>query len=243
MSDGPLAGEQLTGSSLTHSETVGAERLTFFSDAVVAIAMTLLALELPVPSGANGAEFWHSVGEHQAEYLAFLLSFVVIAGHWGGHHQVLSHLLRTDAPLRAANMLWLLMMVITPFATKVLATGGTDLPANAGNSIQLGVYAAVQTVANAAFLVIVHRMATIADLSTLPAAAARAAYWRVGSLLAGFGLSIPLFAVLDYAWVLWIVAPLAPGLFFGLRKRLPGRQPSGGRGRETVTVGEVGNDD
>ena len=54
-----------------------AERLTFFSDAVVAIAMTLLAIDLPVPEGGTVTAFWDSVRHDDGHYLAFLVSFVV----------------------------------------------------------------------------------------------------------------------------------------------------------------------
>ena len=53
------------------ARAVAAERLTFFSDAVIAIAITLLALELPVPSGETNHDLLHSVGELRAEYIAF----------------------------------------------------------------------------------------------------------------------------------------------------------------------------
>jgi len=66
-------------------EARAADRLILFSDAVVAIAITLLALDLPVPDGRNVSEFWRSVREHDDHYLAFLVSFVVIAASWGKH--------------------------------------------------------------------------------------------------------------------------------------------------------------
>lgn len=64
------------------AEERATDRLIFFTDAVVAIAITLLALELPVPSGRNVSEFWRSVREHHDEYLAFLISFFVISASW-----------------------------------------------------------------------------------------------------------------------------------------------------------------
>jgi len=59
-----------------------AERLTFFSDAVVAIAMTLLAIDLPVPGGSTVSVFWTSVEHDEGHYATFLVSFVVIAAAW-----------------------------------------------------------------------------------------------------------------------------------------------------------------
>jgi len=55
------------------------ERLSLFSDAVAAIAITLLALDLPVPADATVSVFWSSVRHSGSNYLAFLISFAVIA--------------------------------------------------------------------------------------------------------------------------------------------------------------------
>jgi uncharacterized membrane protein len=110
------AGEAATAPKAT-------ERLTFFSDAVVAIAMTLLAIDLPVPTGATTAEFLHSLDEGVLEYLCFLVSFAVIGAHWRAHHGVFRYVDRADGPVVLLNLLWLLLVVLTPFLTRVLGEG------------------------------------------------------------------------------------------------------------------------
>ena len=102
------------------------ERLTFFSDAVVAIAITLLAIELPVPTGATTAEFLAVVHEETFEYVTFLISFVVIAAHWRIHHSLFRHVRRCDGVRCHLNMLWLLLIVLTPFFTSVLNGANDD---------------------------------------------------------------------------------------------------------------------
>ncbi len=55
------------------------DRLTLFSDAVVAIAITLVAIDLPIPTGATVPQLWSSVQQNAGHYAAFAISFVAIA--------------------------------------------------------------------------------------------------------------------------------------------------------------------
>jgi uncharacterized membrane protein len=66
----------------TATESRAADRLTLFSDAVVAIAITLLAIELPVPEGGTVSQFLESVRHEGGHYAAFLISFFAIAAAW-----------------------------------------------------------------------------------------------------------------------------------------------------------------
>ncbi|MEV0354070.1 TMEM175 family protein [Nonomuraea sp. NPDC050680] len=102
------------------------DRVIFFSDAVIAIALTLLALELPVPEGRTESEIWHSFLDLLSpDYLIFVISFAVAGRLWYSHQQFFRHVHRVDARLTVLNLSWLLMIVLLPFATRVL--GATDL--------------------------------------------------------------------------------------------------------------------
>ncbi|HKT05881.1 MAG TPA: TMEM175 family protein [Rugosimonospora sp.] len=99
----------------------GLERLVFFSDAVVAIAITLLALDLPVPEGDTDAALWRSFRDLlPRQYLTFLLSFVVVAAFWRAHHRFFRHVARIGPGLVGANTLFMFTIVVLPFATRVL---------------------------------------------------------------------------------------------------------------------------
>ncbi|MET8760053.1 TMEM175 family protein [Lentzea sp. NPDC004782] len=101
------------------------ERLTFFSDAVIAIAMTLLALELPVPEGENDGELWQSfLHLLPRQYLTFVLGFVVIAMFWHSHHRFFQHVTALAPGLVRANTVFLFTVVTLPFATRVLGERG-----------------------------------------------------------------------------------------------------------------------
>ncbi len=109
----------------------------FFSDVVVAIALTLLALELPVPEGDTSRDVVHAMGEAFGEYLAFLISFVVIASHWRSHHGFFRTVHSVSAQVVGLNLVWLFLTVITPFTTKLLSLGQM-------NGLRFSVYAATR---------------------------------------------------------------------------------------------------
>ena len=128
-------------------ETRAVDRLTIFSDAVVAIAITLLAIDLPVPEGDTVSEFWSSVRHNDGHYAAFLISFVVIAAAWSNHHDLFRYARRIDSRLRTFNTGWLLMIVLIPFATRLLTASGQ--PTLDAHALRFGFYALLQVLASA----------------------------------------------------------------------------------------------
>jgi Endosomal/lysosomal potassium channel TMEM175 len=70
------------------AESRATDRLTLFSDAVVAIAITLLAIDLPVPEGGTVPLFWESVRHNGGPYAAFLISFFAISAAWRDHQRL-----------------------------------------------------------------------------------------------------------------------------------------------------------
>ena len=105
------------------------ERVIFFSDAIVAIAITLLALDLKldVPKGEH-LTFAILFSSWQS-FAAFLLSFINIASFWRTHHDFYSHIKKMDSRLLFFNMSWLLFIVILPFSTTLVSSHFTDTPA------------------------------------------------------------------------------------------------------------------
>jgi uncharacterized membrane protein len=105
------------------------ERLVFFSDAVVAIAMTLLVLPLAevVPElVAEHGESIDAITRHQWQIYSFLLSFAVIARQWISHHQLFEQIKAYSRPLMAVNLCWLLTIAVLPFPTEMIGGFGTD---------------------------------------------------------------------------------------------------------------------
>jgi len=106
------------------SEPKELARVEAFSDAVFAIAATLLVLELKVPAISHVssiADLWEKMGELWPSYLAFLLSFGTILIIWVNHHYTIRLLHQISKPFLYANGFLLLTITVFPFPTAVLA--------------------------------------------------------------------------------------------------------------------------
>lgn len=61
--------------------------------------------------------------QHIDDYIAFLISFVVIAAHWRLHHRIFRYVRVATKAIIRLNIYWLLLIVLTPFTTKLLSIG------------------------------------------------------------------------------------------------------------------------
>ena len=78
------------------------DRIIFFSDAVFAIAITLLALELHVPdmpTSQVAVEMPQRLAEMTPKFISFLLSFLIIGSYWVAHHRDFQYIKRFDRRL------------------------------------------------------------------------------------------------------------------------------------------------
>lgn len=106
------------------------DRLVLFTDAVVAIAITLLVLPLVDVVSESVAEHHTSVEvltEHRPQILSFLLSFVVIAQYWVTHHRMFENVKAYNRPLTVVNLAWLLTIVFLPFPTEMVGVFSDDV--------------------------------------------------------------------------------------------------------------------
>jgi uncharacterized membrane protein len=184
------------------------ERLILFTDAVVAIAITLLALELPVPDGGDWSAFWHSVSKGAGHYLAFLISFEVIGGLWLQHRRLFEFVDGSDRLLDNLTLRWLMGIVLIPFASKLLTAGAESNRWVEG--VLLTFYAALQVAIGTVFLIMVRHVdkAGLLSSKTPPELITKAAHHAVG-LIVGFTASIPVLFVTKWGWLVWALAPIA----------------------------------
>jgi len=94
-----------------------------FSDAVIAIAITLLALDLEVPQipeSLAAAELPSALLELWPELYSFLLSFWIIGFYWLAHHRLFQHVRAYDRGMLLINLLFLMWIVLMPFSSSLI---------------------------------------------------------------------------------------------------------------------------
>jgi uncharacterized membrane protein len=176
------------------------ERLVFFSDAIFAIAITLLVLDLKLPPARNGLIVW---GDISSKLFAFVLSFLVIGVYWMNHHQMFGHVRREDGRLRWVNLLFLGTIIFLPFPTSVIA----EFPATTA-STQLYTASAAATGVMFALLALVVRRGHLMDPAEISGRSLKAFASTLGApsiFILATGV-----AAVDPQWalrMLWLIAP------------------------------------
>src|SRR5215204_5440838 len=92
---------------------MGKGRLEAFSDAVIAIIITIMVLELKVPHGDSAAELWPLL----PVFLSYILSFVYVGIYWNNHHHMLHASTTVTGAMLWANLHLLFWLSLFPFAT------------------------------------------------------------------------------------------------------------------------------
>jgi uncharacterized membrane protein len=187
-------------------EAKAADRVVFFSDAVLAIAITLLALELPIPVPGPNKIFsnlglLHALRHDGSSYLGFVISFLVIGNHWASHRRIFRYVCRMDHFVGRLNMLWLLMMIATPYATELLRGDGA-------RGVRFLIYGLIQIIATLCLLGI-SRHTTRAGLLR-PNAPERARHpdpLPYLALVVVFAVSIPVAFATAWAYAIWALTP------------------------------------
>jgi uncharacterized membrane protein len=111
-------------------KTVGLERLIFFSDAVFAIAITLLVLEIRLPTNVEAANLADHWGALIPEIASYGLSFFVIGAYWIAHHRLYEFIIRYDSRILWLNLLLLLFVAFIPFPTSLVSEAAHTLGVN-----------------------------------------------------------------------------------------------------------------
>jgi uncharacterized membrane protein len=117
-------GGLLGASALRSNEN---ERLILFSDAIMAVTITLLALDIRLPPDAielRGGPLLEALGQMWPKLFAYALSFFVIAMFWIAHRRKFDSISRSHPSVVWLNFLFLMLLGLIPFVTDVLAENG-----------------------------------------------------------------------------------------------------------------------
>ena len=120
-------------------------RLEIFSDAVIAIVMTLMVLELKAPHG----DTWLTLKPLAPTFLAYILSYVYLGIYWNNHHHMLHATDHIDGRIMWANLALLFWLTLIPFTTAWMSE-------NEFAMIPVAVYGAVLLLAAFSYYLLFH---------------------------------------------------------------------------------------
>src|SRR3954454_5075511 len=115
--------EQLAPRRTYGRDSVEFARTLAFTDGLFAIAMTLLVVDLAVPTLSDAGsvhELADKLNDDSAKFVSFFISFAVIGRYWLAHHTHFSALARVDRGLIALNLVYLAFIAFLPFPTALL---------------------------------------------------------------------------------------------------------------------------
>jgi uncharacterized membrane protein len=99
------------------------ERIAFFSDAVFAIAITLIIIDIHPPivlQGYTSAMVWQKLGEKIPQFFGLVVSFWLIGSAWLRHHQLFGSIDKYDIKFMIINLWLLFTIILFPFSTSFL---------------------------------------------------------------------------------------------------------------------------
>jgi len=179
----------------------GLDRVVFFTDAVVAIAITLLILPLvdSVPDAANrGQDVEVYFQENFGQALGFVISFVVIARLWRGHHSLFQHVRAYNRRLLSLSLYWTFTIAVLPLPTAIIAQALIDRAA-------IAVYVGTMTASSillTVMTVVVHRNPDVEDPDNPISVSIRAGSFASTSL---FMAALIVCVVLGSIWPMFIL--------------------------------------
>ena len=182
---------------------VSTSRLEAFSDGVLAIAITLLVIEIHAPEVGRGETLAHALWQQWPSYVAYLVSFLTIGVIWLNHHRVFTQVIGVDGPLLVLNLNVLLWTGLIPFPTAVVAQHLRDggEPARTAAALYCRVLLVMGLAFGALFAWVTHTDRLLGRLP--PPGVVRAARRRFMLGLVVYGAALALS---------WVSAPLAVAL-------------------------------
>lgn len=137
---------------MSHDHTISSQRIEAFSDAVFAIIVTLLVLDLKVPeipSHASVQLTLQKLAPVFPQFLSFAMSFLIVCIFWANHHQFFSAVKTADRKMMWLNNFILFWLCFVPFPTAFIGR-------NPSNIVAVMLFGSVLFLAAATFLLMTH---------------------------------------------------------------------------------------
>lgn len=190
-------------------DSLGFDRLLFFSDAVFAIALTLIAVEIGIPEiddPDSVADLWAAISAKGPAVLAYVVTFTWVAIYWRANHRFATTLRGVSGRFIAATLVFLGLIALLPLPAAVLG----EYPDNPAAITLFALYVSVISTMEVVLFVVADRD----DLFLRPVTYAFRKQSIIGGLspLPGFFLSIPLaFVSPTMAIICWFVMSAVMG--------------------------------
>jgi uncharacterized membrane protein len=209
---------------LRRDVVVDPERLVTFGDAVFAIAITLLALDISVPEGLAGSEVGTALRDALPAFGAYLLSFAVTGALWLAQHALFRLIAALDRCLLYLYLALLAVVAVLPFPTRLISEYGET-------AVATSCYAATIAVAGALIAAMSARLRAAPALATPNATAGQIGQSVLRTLLvvAVFATSIPVSLASPTAAKYWWLLAIPARLLFRDPSVPEGAEPSAAR--------------
>lgn len=201
------------GSYKREGEGLEFDRLSFFSDAVFAIAMTLLVVELGIPElnqdAALPGTMFAALAERAPEILSFFIGFAVLSLYWTAHHHFFARLRAVSRTFIRLNLFYLALVAFLPFPTAILgehaenpvsvALFALNVAMISGLEVILFVVATGQNLTKRSLPPAIRRFGIIASATPLLVfvVSIPIAFWNPTAALYSWLLSIPVGVIVD----------------------------------------------
>ncbi|MGB0120612.1 MAG: TMEM175 family protein [Solirubrobacterales bacterium] len=104
-------------------------RIFAFTDGVFAIAITLLVLQIEVPTDVtSSSDLWQGLVDEGPDFTAFAISFLVIGMYWVSSHRFMRTVIEYDRGLIMLTLLYLAFVVLVPFTSQMMGEWGSEAP-------------------------------------------------------------------------------------------------------------------
>lgn len=199
------------------------ERVGMFSDAVFAIAITLLVLEIPRPSEDDFADLGGFLADHEGSFLAFALAFLMLWFSWRAHHALFDQLHRVSQPILLLHVPLLLFSAFLPYTMNLWSeTTSTHSAPAESVALALALFAGTEAILMACQGAL-FTLALAQGLLNENADARRMntsawVYWG-GAVLWGAS-AVLAFSIGENVSFVWMATPFVIGAIVAVRRRL-----------------------